>query len=276
MKIYHHNDADGRCAAAIALRTPLAMKSEVELIEVDYKDNIDVEKIFNGEIIYILDFSFKPEVMEEVLKKTFNITWLDHHKTAFEYVYSCKVAGMRLVEFSGCELAWKFFNPTLLIPCAVALIGDYDKWALKFQPTCFDFYEGLKLEDTNPRSDLWDALLIYPDQPLIDIIIDHGQAAIKYRDNYCTKIRHDFGYEVQWEGHKAFATNFYQFGSKGFGERMDEYDFCIAYIHDGSRFTVSLYSIKGVDVSEICKKYGGGGHSGAAGFVCDQLPWRKE
>ena len=27
--------------------------------------------------------------------------------------------------------------------------------------------------------------------------------------------------------------------------------------------------------SEICKKYGGGGHRGAAGFVCETLPWRK-
>lgn len=90
---------------------------------------------------------------------------------------------------------------------------------------------------------------------------------------YCEKICQEFGYEIEWEGHRAFATNFYQFGSKGFGDRMSEFAFCAAYIHDGERFTVSLYSIKDVDVSVICKKHGGGGHKGAAGFVCENLPF---
>ena len=37
---------------------------------------------------------------------------------------------------------------------------------------------------------------------------------------------------------------------------------------------VSLYTIfDHIDVSEIAKKYGGGGHKNAAGFVCDNLPF---
>ena len=36
------------------------------------------------------------------------------------------------------------------------------------------------------------------------------------------------------------------------------------------RWTVSLYNENGkFDVSEIAKLMGGGGHAGAAGFVCD-------
>lgn len=278
MKIYHHNDTDGRCAAAIILRTqPDCLLNRTDLIEVDYKDNINVEAIDENEIIYIADFSFKPGVMKEVCARTPNITWLDHHKTAFEYEkeYPCPILGIRTIEYSGCELAWLFFYPNKPMPRAVALIGDYDKWALKLQP-CFEFYEGIKMEDTNPRSLLWDSLLQVGSNPYVDRIIHQGKSAIQYRDNYCSKICHDFGYEIEWDNHYAFATNFYQFGSKGFGEQMDKYDFCIAYIHDGQRFTISLYSIKDVDVSEICKTQGGGGHRGAAGFVCDQLPFKKK
>jgi nanoRNase/pAp phosphatase (c-di-AMP/oligoRNAs hydrolase) len=33
-----------------------------------------------------------------------------------------------------------------------------------------------------------------------------------------------------------------------------------------------LYSDARVDVSELAKKFDGGGHKGAGGFVCDEIP----
>jgi len=57
-----------------------------------------------------------------------------------------------------------------------------------------------------------------------------------------------------------------------FGDKINEFDICIGFVFDGLRYTVGLYSQK-LDVSEIAKKYGGGGHPGAAGFVCKQLPF---
>ena len=285
MKIFHHNDADGRCAAAIAIRyamTGTVSFKDTELIEMDYKDSVDIERIKPKEDIIIVDFSFKPEIMNKVLEKTDNIFWLDHHETAFKYepLYSKSILGLRSEAFSGCELAWQYFCGDKQMPRSVELIGDYDKWALKFQPECFEFYEGLKMEDTSPNSSLWDRLLESIQQDAkdgwFDSILHQGRSAIKYRDNYCEKMCHDFGYETELDGHKAFACNIYQFGSKGFGERMNQYPFCIAYAYDGRRWTVSLYSINGVKVNEICAKYGGGGHPGAAGFVTDSLPFEKE
>lgn len=138
MKIYHHNDLDGRCAAAIALRWTEGAISyrDVELIEVDYKDEIKVNLISHDEEIVIVDFSFKPEVMKGVCERTQNIVWLDHHKTAFEYKYDLPktLQGIRDINYSGCELAWMWFRINETAPVAVTLIGDYDKWALKLQP----------------------------------------------------------------------------------------------------------------------------------------------
>ena len=41
-------------------------------------------------------------------------------------------------------------------------------------------------------------------------------------------------------------------------------------------YIVSLYTTQAdLDVAEICKKHGGGGHKGAAGFTCNELPFKK-
>ena len=46
------------------------------------------------------------------------------------------------------------------------------------------------------------------------------------------------------------------------------------FVFDGSKWTVSIYSTnKNIDCSELAKKYGGGGHKGAAGFQCENLPF---
>ena len=37
----------------------------------------------------------------------------------------------------------------------MTLLGDYDAWRLAHVPTTFQLYEGLKLYDQSPKSDLW-------------------------------------------------------------------------------------------------------------------------
>ena len=62
------------------------------------------------------------------------------------------------------------------------------------------------------------------------------------------------------------------FGSAVFGERMDKYDICMAFEFDGAKWVIGLYS-KTIDVAEIAKKHGGGGHTNAAGFICAIPPF---
>ena len=52
----------------------------------------------------------------------------------------------------------------------------------------------------------------------------------------------------------------------------DDFDIMITYVFDGEKYTVSLYTTKkDVNVAVIAKKYGGGGHPQAAGFVCSGI-----
>lgn len=291
MKVLHHNDADGRCAAAIVRYSNA--QNGTEFIEMDYAKIVPFDRIDKDENIFIVDFSFKPEDMNKVLEITKNITWIDHHATAKDYPYQ-GLKGLRDFTnkgLSGCELTWKYCCPLYSLPESVALIGDYDSWRMEKRPDCLEFYEGLKMQDQNPLSRLWP--IIFADYIggfegqnagiKIDEIKKDGRAAIKYRDMYCADLRKSFGFDCTLEyadGLKCYALNAYKFGSQAYGELMQCYDVLIGFIFDGVKVTVSLYSEKPeVDVSIIAKKLGGGGHKGAAGFVVNTnipLPFKKE
>ena len=269
----HHNDFDGICAAAIVAK--FYKDKTVGFIETDYRLPLPKDDAIKDNDIIIVDFSFKPDDMQHIIDIAHSVVWIDHHATAKEYPYQ-KLCGLRNFndkEEAGCELTWKYYFPDEKMPDAVKLIGDYDKWALKLQPQCFQFYEGLKVTPgtNSPLSVIWKWLFIDCE---VGNTISHGKIVIQYRDNYCSKLCKSFGYETEIDGVRAYACNQYMFGSQGFGELFDKYPLCLAYIHDGEKFTVSLYSIT-VDVSVIAKNHGGGGHKGAAGFVCNELPWRR-
>ena len=296
-KIFFHNDLDGRCAGAIAYR---ALKhqdkdSKIELIEVDYKDEIKVKEIQLCEKIIIVDFSFKPEIMEKVLLLTKNIIWIDHHKTAFEYKYSEELEGLRDKAFSGCELTWKYFIPEARIPRAVELIGDRDIWKWEFGQHTANFNMGLKLYSHQPEDKIWDELFPYSAIPLcfgkaghdtlrkVLEIEKEGVICCQFRDMFCSDYAKSYGFETEFEGYKCFALGLYMFGSEAFGDRMKDYDICLSFAYLGDNWTVGLYSDgKGIDVGKLAQKYGkkygtsGGGHSGAAGFTAPELPFMKK
>jgi hypothetical protein len=50
----------------------------------------------------------------------------------------------------------------------------------------------------------------------------------------------------------------------------------LAYRVCGDRVDVSIYSIGEVDVSEVARRYGGGGHRNAAGFSLSLRRWLEE
>jgi len=266
----YHNDLDGKCAAAIVKKF-ITKDEAIRFIKTDYKDPIPDIK-FIDEIVVIVDFSYKPDDMQKIIDNAKSVIWIDHHVTARDYPYQY-LPGLRSFEekgFSGCELAWKYFSPKA-IPLVVSLVGDYDKWALKL-PDSKAFHAGMKIEDDDPEAYIWVQLLDSKYYNYIKEIISNGNIVLKYRDNYCNNLCRSFGYETTLDGIKCYVCNQYMFGSGGFGKSFYEYPICIAYIHDGEKFTVSLYS-ETVDVGQIVRKYGGGGHAGAAGMVVKELPW---
>lgn len=60
-----------------------------------------------------------------------------------------------------------------------------------------------------------------------------------------------------------------------FGDLMEKYPLCALFTFDGEMYTVSLYSEGQQDCSVIAAAHGGGGHPGASGFRCKELPFKK-
>lgn len=284
MYCIYHNDLDGKCSAAIVNRMAklqaflLCATSNKEISitfqKMDYKDAVPGPWLedLKGKHVIIVDFSFKPELMATIRSLAKEVTWIDHHATAKDYPYQ-DLMGLRNFndkEMAGCELTWNYFFTSVPMPEVVRLIGDYDKWALKI-PESKAFYEAMKTVDTAPHLPIWDELFEM-DEVLRDDIYRQGNSILVYRDKYCEDLCKAFGFETQIQGVKAYACNQYMFGSGGFGEKFKQYPICIAFIYDGLQYTVSLYS-ETVAVNQIARLYGGGGHKGAAGFVCKKLPF---
>lgn len=268
MKCFYHTDNDGKCAGAIVKKK----YPECEMFGIDYKDRFPLEDIKQNEEIYIVDYSIQPDEMEKLLAMTLNVHWIDHHKTAIEKYNGFKeeIKGIRDVSDSGCELTWDYIFSAENIPDTVLLIGDRDTWKFKYGDKTRHFHLGISSLDLSPESIIWNSLLI--DNYDISGILDNGMAiqdSIKRRNkDFFDK----WAYDLEFERYNCIAMNKGTCGSEAFGDESDNHDMAVSYIFDGNKWTVTMYSQK-VDVSIIAKKYGGGGHTGAAGFVVDKLPF---
>ena len=104
-------------------------------------------------------------------------------------------------------------------------------------------------------------------------IEEAGEIIEKYRKQVASEFLDAWGFECMLGGHRVLACNQGRCGSRFFGDAAKGYDIAAAFVWDGQQYTVSLYS-ETVDVSEVARMFGGGGHKGASGFVCTELPFR--
>jgi hypothetical protein len=121
----------------------------------------------------------------------------------------------------------------------------------------------------DPKRLVWLNLFQYDE---LSTIIETGRMVGKFRDQITKDYCKSYGFETGFDGYKCFAVNLYMFGSQAFGSLINKYDICISFVFNGKNWQVGLYSEK-IHVGKLAKKWGGGGHTGAAGFVIDKLPF---
>lgn len=298
MKCFYHGDADGRCAGFwVALSAGLTDRyADSSFIEITYGKPFPFETIRDHEQIYIVDYSIAPEEMERLLAITPDVTWIDHHKTAIERYdgFPYAIRGVRFDGIAGCMLTYCYLHHmtgrgageikpfdvsmTANAPMFTKLIADWDVWKFDFGKATSEYITAFNAYDFAPESKLWDALLAdNPDfaKPCVATLLKEGAVMLKYRDGWARDYM-KLGFETMFEGHRCFAVNLGHCSSEFFKSLPDgKYDVFMPFAFNGEQYTVSLYSTS-VDVSVIAKKYGGGGHKGASGFQCKELPFRKE
>lgn len=287
MKCFYHSiDLDGQCSGAIVKY----FYPECQLIGINYGQPFPWDTIEDNEPVFMVDFSLQPFEDMIRLANMATLVWIDHHKTAIDESIARHIekaiSGLRYVGLAGCELTWKYIQNYVMrdkpdkepVPLAVKLLGRYDVWDLQ-DPMVLPFQYGMRTYDTNPNNqDFWGPFFGPDELPsmTIDGTIWKGQAILDYIEQYNAKYMAAAAHTVMLDGLKCLAVNKLLGNSKLFESAWDphKYDAMLAFGWRGKGWTVSLYSDReDIDVGEICKKRGGGGHKSAAGFQCDSLPF---
>lgn len=294
MKCFAHIDEDGKCSAFwVHQLAPKLDDYDEEYIPTNYGMDFPFDKIRKDEQVFIVDYSIMPEEMEELLKITDNVIWIDHHISAIKRYegFPYEIAGLRYDGIAGCMLTYCYFKHMLVditeenrfvcipfdekmcndAPMFTKYVADFDVWKFEYGKDTKAFEIGLSLENTSPETldSTW--FQMYNNEISEESIIKNGMNLLLYRDNWSKEYCGAVGFETEFEGYKCFAINMAMAGSDNFTSvDQDKYDMFIGFSYNGKRWAYSLRSTK-VNCSEIAMKYGGGGHPGAAGFSSDEL-----
>lgn len=277
---YHKVDWDGVASAAIVQHSI----SNVILWPFNYNCEFPLDQITKDDTVYFVDVSIQPyEKIFEVCARAKKVCIIDHHKTLIDTANSMhKPENLELfldLTLSGCELTWKYFNPKEEIPKAICLLGQYDSWRDKPEKkkaydcawnTVLSFQFGMRNYELDVEFFRKKVLF---DSTLVPDIIERGELILKYQDNQ-NKIAMNSSFVFELEGFKCLCLNTGLRNSQVFSSLWNEtdYDMMLAFSYTGSRWSYSVYSTKqDIDCGAFAKKFGGGGHRGAAGFYTDDL-----
>lgn len=306
--IYHSRDLDGWMSAAIVrhwwklnniqsftkggvLKVTHPKPKSLEFLGWDYDQ--EIPDLSDYDEVIMCDVSFSPKEMIILYNKLLdNFIWNDHHKSAItdsidnKYVYT---RGLRNDKFAACELTWKYFFPNEEMPEIVRLLGRYDCFGHKGtdeEQKVLEFQYGARQVISNYEEAY--NFLIYGDDLANLEILNTGKSIYQY---LCTEAKQIYNKSFEIEllepsiinttlgkmeqgsyKKKFLCVNQDRFNPVNFGidYHKEDYDGFTCFWYKEGRWHFSLYNDNGnVDCSVISRRFGGGGHKGAAGFVCD-------
>lgn len=269
----YHGACDDGFAAAWVVR--MALDGQVEFYPGVYqKDPPDVA----GRDVIMVDFSYKRPVIEAMAKQAASIAIIDHHKTAAEDLSGLPPLGMNWpavgrpiakvtacfdMARSGAGLTWDCMIGSKRLTF-IDYIEDRDLWR-KSLPGSHEFTIALR---SYPQDfDVWDKLIARGPAALID----EGKSIQRYYRARVEDVKRT-AYRAVLGGVLCRIANApYFLASEVAGELCEEAKFGACYFEaEYGRWQYSLRSRDDFDVSEIAKRFGGGGHKNAAGFTVDR------
>jgi hypothetical protein len=276
MVIYHANCQDGFCSAWLLWRE----FPDAQFIPANYGD---APPDVSGKIVYVVDFSFPRDVMIRLNEEAALLVVLDHHKTA-----QANLAGLPFcifnMEKSGARLTWEYIQSSIKgnyitemgkqPPWLVSYTEDRDLWnwdlpeskevnaCLASHPMDFELWNSFDNEDSLAR------------------FVSDGEAILRYQESVvrsiCANKRMVEVIKGDYEDHWMVCNSNMLMSEVGNElAKTTGIGCCWFEKPDGSR----LYSLRAIkdssaDCSKIAKRFGGGGHPGAAGFTLSgKHPW---
>ena len=220
-----------------------------------------------GKSVAILDFSFDNATTKKMIEEAENLIIIDHHKSAMVELHDISNTIFDM-KHSGARLAWDFFHPGKEPPKFINYIEDRDLWTWElpyskefsaaFDMIPFEFEEFEKFEDDS----------------VFDDAVKRGSYILAYAKTVVKKVC-EKAQPRQMNGENVLVVNASHWISEIGARLSPDCNFAVIWFwdHEDQNTKVSLRGFhETVDVSEIAKTFGGGGHKKAAGF---QLPKSK-
>ncbi|MGZ5006911.1 MAG: DHHA1 domain-containing protein [Methylobacter sp.] len=268
--IYHADCLDGLGAAWSAF---CKLGSQVRYIPARHGD--DMPDFEPGAILYILDYSYPPQLLVDAATKAGRIILIDHHITAMEQCdafFKEKTLPENLsINFdmsrSGCVLTWQYFFCDLKPPKILLHIEDRDLWRFKLDGTreiTMALYEKMPIAFAEMGAlDLAELLAV-------------GRIQVEFVAKMVQRLAKS-AHSVSVAGRVGLAVNAPSVFSSDLGHVLAEKSgtFGMTYQYDGKKqqWTFSLRSIGDYDVGHLAVNFGGGGHRNAAGFSLNNNPF---
>lgn len=291
MKVFHHNDMDGRCAGAVVAFNEKNYDRE-NFFDVNYINDLPLDKVAEGEKVYLVDYSFTEATVWQLKKLVeelkCEVIWIDHHDSSISLETDnqwlsenlSKIKGTRSKDFCGAVLTWLYFNSETdkNIPHFLRYVDDYDCWKNNLQPETTYFKLFIDTQKCWATGDIWKDFL--NEEVDLQTILEQGKTVKAYVDEDLLRARKSLAYESKIRTSKTESLPCIvinrRMNSSIFGELINEYPVAITWTFNGRRFLYTLYSADPkIDCSKIAENYGGGGHKGAAGFSSTKLLFKE-
>jgi len=255
MVLYHANCNDGFGAAYSAWKL---LGNRAEYLACSHgAPPPDVK----GKKVVCLDFSFDNATTKKLIKKADGFLIIDHHKSAMVELHDISNTRFDMTK-SGAMLAWEFFHPGKECPKFIQYIQDRDLWTWElpyskefsaaFDMVPWEFEEYEKFEDDS----------------VFDDAVKRGSFILAYSKTVIKKVC-EKAQKRKLDGKDVLVVNSSHWMSEIGARLAPDCDFAMMwyYDHETLGYNCSLRSFhETTDVSEVAKRYGGGGHKKAAGF----------
>ena len=268
--IYHGDCLDGLGAAWSAF---CKLGDQARYIPAFYGDAIPAFK--PGATLYIVDFSYAPQLLADASAKASQIILIDHHMTALEQYDDFFKAQPRPENLSlnfdlsrsGCVLTWQHFFQDQNPPKILLHIEDRDLWHFKLAYTreiTTALYERMPINFSEIGT-------INPEE-----LLAVGRIQVKQFSGMVKKLAKS-AHPVSVAGQPGLAVNAPSLFSSDLGHVLAEKSgtFGMTYQYDGRKqqWLYSLRSIGDYDVGHLALGLGGGGHKNASGFSLTNNPF---
>lgn len=284
--IYHKNCPDGFSSLIVLLKSKRITKDAI--IYHDVPSASYPPKDIDNKNIIIMDVAYKYDVLKEILNRAKSVVFIDHHVTIKNDVeklsnipkYKNKIKIIYDVNESGASLTWKFLFKNQKMPLFIKYIRDNDIGTWKLKDTKPFIYCLRVKYDIDLKKEIVHAWKELFDDKNVKKVVKIGRIYEEYANSLLEENIRRYSMEA-FPSHKIyndFTENFTKPGqykvsvvngsgcpsASILGNKMMESldcDFVILWTYQMEKKEYILqFRSKIVDVGEIAKMFGGGGH----------------